>query len=467
MCEGIAQELEGIELGDERLNRRSKRLLEALASNPEASINAACEGWSDTLAAYRFFDNSAVTPEKIQQPHRDATVVRMREHSVVLVVQDTTELDFTSHPPRDAQCLNGPERFGLYDHTHLAVTPEQLCLGVAGYEYFDRAPNSLGSSEERSTLPIEEKESLRWLTGYRLACGLAEECPETQVVSIADREGDIYDLYVAAQEHTGRRAEFVVRSRVDRSVTQLDEEAGGATYLKVRGEVEKSQLLGARVVQLPQTPKRAARTATIEVRAITVTVKPPHARSRMPVVTMNVVLAQEVGGPGDGTDVSWLLFTSLPMGTAEEAYLVLDYYFARWTVEIFFRVFKTGCGVEEIQLETLPRLKNCLAFYKIIAARVLYLTYLNRISPRLSCTAVFAPAEWKSVWRVVTKKQLPKKPPTLAEFLKLLTTLGGYNNRATEAPPGPQPLWIGIRRMLDFARAWIEFGPESDSPACA
>ncbi len=178
MCEGIALELEGIELGDERLNRRSKQVLESLGANPEASINAACEGWSETLAAYRFFDNSAVTPEKILQPHRDATVRRMQDHPVVLVVQDTTELDFTAHPPRDAQCLNRPERFGLYDHTHLAVTPEQLCLGIVGSEYFDRAPESLGSTEDRSTLPIAEKESMRWLTGYRLACDLAQECPK-------------------------------------------------------------------------------------------------------------------------------------------------------------------------------------------------------------------------------------------------------------------------------------------------
>jgi hypothetical protein len=100
-----------------------------------------------------------------------------------------------------------------------------------------------------------------------------------------------------------------------------------------------------------------------------------------------------------------------------------------------------------------------LAFYKIIAWRILYLTYLNRTSPKLPCTAVFADSEWKSVWRVVSKKPLPKKPPVLSEFLRLLTRLGGYNNRATELPPGPQPLWIGLRRMTDFASAWTAFGP--------
>ena len=200
MDEGIASELEGIQLGDERLNRRSSKVLAALAANPEASINAACDGWSDTQAAYRFFDNSAVAPEKILAPHREATVNRMRNQPVALVVQDTTELDFTSHPPRDAKCLNKPDRFGLYDHTLLAVTPEQLCLGVVGGEQFDRDPETLGQADERSTLPIEEKESLRWLTGYRTACELARECPQTQVVSVGDREADIYDIFVEAQQ---------------------------------------------------------------------------------------------------------------------------------------------------------------------------------------------------------------------------------------------------------------------------
>jgi hypothetical protein len=157
MCEGIVEELQGIDLGDKRLNRRSTLVMEALAANPEASVNAAGEGWGDTLAAYRLFNNSAVTPEQILRPHREATQRRMCEHSVVLIVQDTTELDYTKHPTDDAQCLNTEQRFGLYEHVHLAVTPDKLCLGVVGSEFFDRAPESLGKADERRTLPIERR----------------------------------------------------------------------------------------------------------------------------------------------------------------------------------------------------------------------------------------------------------------------------------------------------------------------
>jgi hypothetical protein len=333
MCEGIAEELRGIDLGDKRLNKRSAKVLEALAANPEASINAACQGWGDTLAAYRLFDHEAVTQEAILEPHRTATQRRMAEHPVVLIAQDTTELDYTDHPAKDVRCLNGVARFGLYHHVHLAVTPDRLPLGVVGTENFDRAPESLGKSDERSTLPIEEKESFRWLKGYRLACELVAQCPSTQIVSVADREADIYDIFVEAQQQTGPRADYLIRVKEDRSTLERNPAVGPAAYCKVRVEVGRSQLLTTRTVELSSTPKRQARTATLEVRALTVRVKPPHARPYLPSVTVNVVLVEEVGGPGDGTDVSWLLITTLPITTVEDVLRIVDYYVARWTIE--------------------------------------------------------------------------------------------------------------------------------------
>ncbi len=271
----------------------------------------------------------------------EAAQRRMREHPVVLIVQDTTELDYTQHPPKDARCLNREERLGLYEHVH---------------------------ADERTTLPIEEKESFRWLTGYRLACRLAAECPATQIVSVADREADIYEIFVDAQQQAGPCAEYLIRAKEDRCTPQRDLESGPAAYHKVRDDVSRSKLRTTRAIELCQTPKRAARQA-------------------------------------------------------------------------YFRTLKTACRVENIQLETTVRLKRCLAFYKIIARRVLYLTYLNRTCPKLPCTAVFDESEWKSVWRVVTKKPLPNKPPPLSKFMQLLTQRGGYNNRASEAPSEPQPLW--------------------------
>jgi hypothetical protein len=460
MGKDLALELAGIDLGDKRLNDRARVLLERLSADTAASINMSCQGWAETKAAYQFFDNPKVDPWKILLPHRKATERRMAQHPVVLVVQDTTELDYSPHPTRDSGVLEKEHRFGLYDHTHLALTPERLCLGVVGAEFFDRTPESLGKTRERRHDPIETKESFRWLNGFRLACELAASHPDTQIVSVADCESDIYDIYLEVEEHE-TPADYVIRAKQDRRIPEEDPTEGDNAYRRVCDEVATSPLRATRQIELPRTPKRAAREVTLEIRAIEVTVRPPAHRSELDEVTYHVVLVEEINGPNDGTNVGWLLITTLPIRTVEEVLLVVDYYIARWAVEVFFRVFKTGCRVEDIRLETNARLKNCLMFYKIIAWRIMYATHLGRECPELPCDALFDDVEWKPVWKIVSKKPSPKKAPPLAEFIPMLAQLGGYNNRSTDGPPGPQVFWVGMRRMLEFSIAWTAFGPEA------
>jgi hypothetical protein len=462
MCEGIAAELAGIDLGDRRLNQRSVEILEFLAAKPEASVNAAIERWGDTLAAYRLFRNERVRPEEILRPHREATERRMLEQSVVLLVQDTTEFDFTAHPPQDARCLDAEHRLGFYDHTHLAVTPARLCLGVVASEQFDRAPETLGQGRARKRLPIEQKESFRWLAGYRLACECQQRCGETQIISVADCEADIYEILAEVEQHSPA-ADFIIRARENRCTTERNAEHPGRAFHKVLDQLAAAPIRTRRTIDLQSTPKRQARQAELEVRALQVDIKPPDTRRDLPNVSQRFVLVREVNGPGDATEVSWLLMTTLPIAAAEDLWRIVDYYLARWMVEIYFRTLKTGCRVERMQLETLQRVKNCLAFYQIIAWRILYLTHLNRTTPELPCTAVFADCEWKSVWMVTKKAPPPQEPPTLNAFVKLLTSLGGYNNRPSEPPAGPQVFWTATRRMLDFATAWKTFGPREAS----
>jgi hypothetical protein len=460
MCQGIQSELQSIDLGDQRLNQRAGKVIEALAADPEGSINAASNGWTETKGAYRFFDNPKVNAKKVLQPHVENTHHRIEQHDVVLIIQDTTELDFSDHPTVDAGVLNAENRFGCYDHSHIAFTPHRLCLGVLGVDLFSRTPESLGKSNQRQSDPIEQKESFRWLKGYRLACQCAAAHRDTQIISVADCECDIYDIFLEAQQHR-TAADFVIRSRLPRSTTERDPEAGDWAYKKVRQEVAAGKPLTRRQVELPQTPKRAARTATLEIRAATVTVKPPHARGHLPPVTYNVVLVEEVDGPGDDTDVNWLLITSLSIKTVDDVLRVIDYYTARWPIEVFFRVYKSGCRVEQIQLETNHRLENALMMYKVICWRVMYVTFLGRECPELACDVMFSEVEWKPVWKIVRDDPLPATTPTLEEFIPLLAQLGGYNNQKYDGPPGPQAIWIGIRRMTDFSLAWQAFGPNT------
>jgi hypothetical protein len=335
---------------------------------------------------------------------------------------------------------------------------------------------------------------------------VSQQCPQTQIVNVADREADMYDIFLEAQggadvsgaadvhrdadvpggvrvrqekrtttADASRQTDFVIRAKEDRCSTERvpPSEHGTryAVYRKARDHVRDSPLRARETSMLPRTPKRAARQAVVEIRAKSVTLKHPKNRPGLASVTCNLVHVIEIDGPTDGTaptdepGIEWWLITSLPVESLEDISRVIDYYKARWTIEVYFRVLKTGCRVEEMQLETTARAKACLAFYQIIAWRVLSLTHLNREYPSLPCTAVFADHEWQPAWRVTTKQELPDKVPKLSEFIRLLASLGGYNNRRTEAPPGPQPILVGIRRMSDFAQAWQSFGPTTTTYA--
>ena len=458
----IGNELDTINLGDQRLNDRAKKLLDIFFADPAASINSACQGWAETQAAYRFFDNGTVRLEKILAPHQEATRARIGQHPVVLIAQDTTELDYSDHPPSGAGPLNSETQRGFLDHSHITFTPEGLCLGVLEVDIWARSDEGFGTAKERQYDPLETKEKFRWLEGYRHACDLQRQVPQTQIVSVADSEGDIYELFVEAEKQADAAADYVIRGGKIRCLPELDPDAGPSTYRKLQQEMNEAPLITVRHLDLPRTPKREARQATLEIRAQRVRLKAPYRKhTTLPNVEINVVLVRETNPPSGEEAVEWLLITTLPIRTAEEVLLVVDYYTGRWPIEVFFRVYKSGCQVERIQLETSARLLPCLMLYKIVAWRVLYLTVLGRECPELPCDMLFTADEWKPVWKITSEAPIPRNAPNLRTFLSLLAQLGGHNGRRKDGPPGPQSLWIGIRRMTDFAIAWRAFGPDN------
>lgn len=463
MTTEIRSELDDIDLGDERLNERARRILETLWADPQASINAASHGWAESQGAYRFFDNDRVQPERILQPHQQATHQRIGQHNVVLLVQDTTELDFSDHPPDGAGPLNSEKQLGFLDHSQIAFTPEGLCLGVIDVNIWARSGEGFGDSKKRQYDPIETKETYRWLEGYRRACELVEQVPQTQIISVADSEGDIYELFVEADQRGEKAADFVIRAGKNRCLPELDPEAGPWAYRKLQQEMSQAPMVAVRDIELPRTPKRKSRTARLEIRVQRVRLKAPYRKhTTLPEIDIHAVLVRESNPPPDEDAIEWLLVTSLPIDTPEQVLLVVDYYTGRWPIEIHFRVFKTGCQVERIQLETSDRLFRCLMLYKIVAWRVLYLTMLGRECPEMPCDVLFTTDEWKPVWKVTCDDPLPATAPPLGEFLLLLGKLGGHNGRRRDGAPGPQSLWVGIRRMTDFAIAWRAFGPKHD-----
>jgi hypothetical protein len=462
----IDDEFAALDLNDLRLDRRARIVLGRFASKPSLSIPAACDGQeAEREAAYRFFANDKVDDYEILRAHRHATIQRMAALPVVLLVQDTTEFDFTR--PNEVVVGAGPltykRQIGFHTHAQVAFTPERLCLGTIDANTWGRDADEFGTrKQQHAKVAIQHKESYRWVLGYERACEVAAQVPSTQVISIGDAENDIYECFSAAvtTEHA-RPADWIIRAcQWDRCLAANEEHHQLVQALQAR------RVLGTFAMEITKKKGRSARTATMEVRSASVTLKRPQrpaAQPRLPEVKINVVWVRETKPPAGEEPVEWMLLTSLPVETFEQACLVADYYACRWQIEIYFKILKSGCQVEKLQLETADRIKPCLAMYMIVAWRVLYATMLGRECPELSCEVIFSAAEWKSVWTVQKQEPLPKQAPSLGLFMKLVGELGGHTGQKCDGPLGPKRLWIGLQRTTDFGHAWRLFGPETAS----
>jgi hypothetical protein len=473
--EWAVAEMVGADLKDKRLNDRLTEILSDLGERPTASIPAACGGYAELVGAYRFFDNYKATAERILAPHQERTRERIKTQAVALLVQDTTEIDLTKpeQQVRGAGPLAAASRQGVFLHTLQAFAANGMPLGEVWSQRWARDERSLEESQEtkrqqRKAAPIEEKESFRWLEGLRQARQAAEECPETRCVCVADSEADIYEVFA---EPRGR-VHWLIRACQDRALARGGEEDQARL---IRQAVEAAPVLFTQEISVRgrkakiacetrgRRQPRKSRKAVVEVRAATVTLRPPQRGDRrLPAVEVNVVLVREVNPPPDDEPVEWVLVTTLPIDTVDHVREIVAFYCVRWMIEIYFRTLKSGCRVEDRRFEHVDRFTACLAVYQIVAWRTLYVCHLGRTSPDLNCEAVFDPSEWKSVWMAVHRKTPPRKPPRLENMLRAIAQLGGYVNRPSRKdPPGPQTIWLGMQRMCDLAWAWETFGPES------
>src|SRR5208282_2824324 len=343
-----------------------------------ASIPAACGGRKEMAAAYRLFDNDKVSPEKILAPHFERTLQRIREQQVVLLVQDTTELDLT-RPEKQVQNagpLSDAARRGAFLHPLEAFTSDGTPLGAVWAEFWTREDASFEElpavkEQKRRARPIEEKESYRWLQGLRQAREVARQCPTTTCVCVADSEADIYELF-AEPRGQAENVHWLIRLCHDRALDLKGEEPfpseAEEPARSLRAQLQKQAALFTHEIsvrgrklkvscdQRGRRQPRQARQAVVAVRAAQVTLRPPWRPDRcLPPVTVNVVWVQEVD-PLPGEDpVEWLLLTTLPIDTVDQVRQVIQYYCVRWMIEILFRTLKSGCRVEERRFEELDR----------------------------------------------------------------------------------------------------------------
>lgn len=446
-----AEELKTADLGDKRRNQRLIKIVEDLSVLPQASVTQAARDKAAVQGIYEFWGNVRVKASGILAAHRDSTLSRVETEEIVLAVQDTTELDFSSQPK--TQGLGGlskKDAQGLKVHSVVCVSPLGVPLGVLHQKVWAREKNRRTTGYADRKRAIEQKESHRWLESLELTQQWIPQ--DKRVVTVADREADIYELF-ALPRRVG--SEFLIRASHPRGVKQT------ATDLEIENlqqAIEKTAVCGELTLELQRTPKRKPRTARLTVRFTTLELQPPlhhPQRSDLKPVQVQVVWAIEEMPPVGEKAISWLLLTTLEVACFEQASRCLRWYSYRWLIERYHYTLKSGCRLEQLQLETADRLERALATYAIVAWRLLWLTYEARIHPSESIEGVLPAHYWIALYcHIHQTTVLPNKPPTLAECVRRIARLGGFLGRKSDGEPGVKTLWLGLQRVHDMASIW-------------
>jgi hypothetical protein len=452
MTSWVEQEMQSLNLGDKRRNKRAVDLLCAMAKQPNASIPVACGSQAETKGAYRHL-NLNINSQEWLAPHSARTAERAAEHPYVLALSDTTELDFTGLSSLEgAGPIDGAHCRGLKVHSVLAVSPEGVPLGLLDQQVWAReeteGEEAGGKKKTRRKRAPDDKESWKWRTGAE-AC--QERLPEQfPFVYVGDREADCYSL-LGMPRRAGM--DLLVRATHNRKLKDPE-------YSYLIEAVEAAPVLGRLRLTLRRSKKREEREAVLEIRSARVVLNKPRNGTNgkgLAPVEVSVVLAREVEETaGRNERVEWLLLSTREARTLEEAIWCVKSYALRWRVERFHYTLKSGCGIEKLQLETAERMKRALVLYSIIAWRLLHMTYYVRAEPNAPCTHVLEEDEWKalSLIRPGRKKAGPLQPLTMKEAVRQIASLGGFMGRKGDGDPGVKSIWTGFRRLMDITHGY-------------
>jgi hypothetical protein len=335
---------------------------------------------------------------------------------------------------------DGP--IGLLVHDSLALTPDGTPLGLVDVQCWARDANDFGKKARRKQLPIEQKESHKWLKSFNATAQLQARCPHTTVISVADREADVYELFAQAQV-TAHAPKLLIRASSNRALQ--------AEQQRLWQHLHSQPIAGHQELQLARRPGRPARLATLAIRYARVTLAPPQSKKNLGALPLQVVWACEIDPAPHNQAIEWMLLTTCAVDTLDEAVQLLKHYSARWNIEVYHRTLKSGCKIEDRQLGNTERIEACLAIDMVVAWRIFHLTKLGRETPEVPCTVYFEDHQWRALVTYVNKNAtLPALPPTLRQALRMTASLGGFLGRKCDGEPGTETLWRGLQRLDDL-----------------
>ncbi len=455
-------ELAKVNFGDKRLNQRFLKVAGSQAKSPQLSINASSADWSCAKGAYRMFDNLKVTPDKILEPHIQNTIHRIYGQEMVVIVNDTTFVDFSTHEMVPDLGSNGGvagyETKGIHFHAGLALSHEGTPLGLVYSKLWTRFKQKL-KGHAHAQLPITKKESYRWIECLEETKALLPS--GTRGLVVGDRESDIYEYFETAQDLD---LDVLVRLQHNRVITT---EFGEDCRIEDDLKLEKS--IGELTVHIPGNGSRVARDAVMEVKFKEIQlqgqprgVNTPRTKKRRDLV-LTVVQLKEKPTASNKDCLGWTLLTTLPVHNLADAEEVMKFYRMRWTIELYFKSLKTGCNVEKCRLEEAEKLMKFVALCGIIAWRLMWLTWVQREVPGASGELAITQIEWKTLWlkrhREKIKKGLMKAEPPeeiadLCTVTRWIAGFGGFMGRKGDGHPGLITVWRGWMRIMDGAEIY-------------
>ena len=438
----------GAELGHGARIKRAVRVAAALVVSPKASVPKACAG-SAAKRAYEFFSNAKVTHAGLLFGPVKETLAACTGEPTILLVSDTTAPSFGGSTRRKGlgpinDSANGQ---GMLVHTCLALAEDGRVLGVLAQEVWARPTKKRSQTETTAQRRRRPRESERWPRVARTAQErLVTHGVEAKVLHVADREGDIFEMFeeLHALEHS-----FVIRGTYDRRTTTGPEDA--RTYSLT--EAENAPVVVCRKVEIPARHGKSARTARLMIRAARVEVLPPKNRERKGApVWMNVVIVEELDPPSAKEALRWNLLTREPIATGEDLLRIVDCYARRWVIEDFHMGLKTGCALEERQLESFEALANFLAIASAIAVHALQLRDAARAPEPRPAADVLTPIQLK-----LLRHALPRLAEvcTAQQALRAVAVLGGFYDTSKKARPGWRTLYGGMQRLLEREAGYL------------
>lgn len=460
MSSWIGEELQGCKFRDKRLKSRLFQLVSKMAESVGESLPTACQDWANTKAAYRFFSNPTLDEGEILAGHFESTRKRFRAtEGLVLVLHDTTEITYKRVEPEKVgftrKCAN---RKGLFDqrikramcgilmHSSMVLTTDGLPLGFAAKRFWSRdkfkGVKTLYAKKNATRIPVEEKESYRWIENLKSSDALLGD--PGRIVHVGDRESDIYDFFRAAHDDGSH---FLVRIKVNRRTKNES--------VTIHDAMESAKAQGFHRIHYRDKDGEEI-SVNLEIRFKKLTIKPSYGpKSKIyPDTSVTVIYAREVGVPqGSRERIDWRLMTDLPVDTLAEAVEKLEWYALRWKIEVFFKILKSGCKVEESKLRSADGLAKLISICSILSWRIFWMTMLNREAEEMSPKVALTRDEIKILDHLKPEPNNTSK--NLSSYITKIARLGGYLARASDPPPGNKVIWRGMERL-----AMIQIGFE-------